>query len=140
MPGPTSSPGPLVRPAPDYQLETGPLLSIVSAVFSGQVAGMLRCAGLVLVYASRHDTLAAVVKTVVLVVDTVCGEAPAAETVCGEGGRLFRPPSFRPEPSPVQVQFVMVRVVDSQWLEPVTLGSLLAKVTSHETLVLVSTV
>src|SRR6266545_3121642 len=46
----------------------------------------------------------------------------------------------RPEPSPVQVQFVMVRLVDSQWLEPLTLGSLLVKVTSQETLVLVVTV
>jgi hypothetical protein len=34
----------------------------------------------------------------------------------------------------------MVRLVDSQWLEPLTLGSLLVKVTSQETLVLVVTV
>jgi hypothetical protein len=34
----------------------------------------------------------------------------------------------------------MVRLVDSQWLEPVTLGSLLVKVTSQETLVLAVTV
>ena len=34
----------------------------------------------------------------------------------------------------------MVRLVDSQWLEPVTLLSVLVKVTSQETLVLVLTV
>jgi hypothetical protein len=34
----------------------------------------------------------------------------------------------------------MVRLVDSQWLEPPTLGSLLVKVTSQETLVLAVTV
>ena len=35
---------------------------------------------------------------------------------------------------------MMVRLVDSQWLEPVTLGSVLVKVTSQETLWLVLTV
>ena len=45
-----------------------------------------------------------------------------------------------PEPSPVQVQLLMVRLVDSQWLEPVTLGSVLVKVTSQDTAVLVLTV
>ena len=34
----------------------------------------------------------------------------------------------------------MVRLVDSQWLDPATLGSVLVKVTFHETLVLAVTV
>jgi hypothetical protein len=42
----------------------------------------------------------------------------------GEGGRLFRPPSpVGPDSTraePVKVQLVMVRLVDSQWLEPAT--------------------
>src|SRR5215203_4970150 len=50
---------------------------MVRAVFSRQVAWMLFCNGLVLVYVRRHDTVADVVETVVFVVLTVCGEAPA---------------------------------------------------------------
>ena len=43
------------------------------------------------------------------------------------------------EPSP-GLQFVMVRLVTSQWVEPVTLLSVLANVTNQDTLWLVPTV
>jgi len=46
----------------------------------------------------------------------------------------------RPEPGPLQVQLVMVRLVVSQWLVEATLLSLLVKVTSHDTPVLALTV
>jgi hypothetical protein len=40
---------------------------------------------------------------------------------------------------PIQVQLLMVRFVDSQWLDDVTLLSPLVNVTSHDTAVLVLT-
>src|SRR5215472_10603625 len=57
----------------------------------------------------------------------------------GEGGRRCRPPSYgrvRREPGPVQLQLVMFRVVDSQWLEDATLGSVLTNLTCQDTVVM----
>ena len=71
-------------------------------------------------------------------------QAPDPRVPEAEGGRLLRAPfrsvRSRPKPSRYRVQLVMVRLVDSQWLEPDTLGSVLVKVTFHETLVLAVTV
>src|SRR5260370_6100363 len=53
----------------------------------------------------------------------------------GEGGRLPGPLLSvlpRPEPGPLRVQLLMVRLVDSQWLEDATLGWLLVHVASHD--------
>ena len=47
---------------------------------------------------------------------------------------MLRPPCAWP-----RGQFVMVRLVTSQWVEPITLESLLVNVTSQETLRLLST-
>src|SRR5215472_2770354 len=59
----------------DHGLETVPSLSMLSAVFSKHFAEMLCCAVLLLSKLTSHDTLAAVVETVVLVVCTVVPEA-----------------------------------------------------------------
>ena len=56
---------------------------------------------------------------------------------------MFRPPSsgrVPAGPGPVRVQLVMVRLVNSQWLEDATLGSELLKLTSQDTALVAWTV
>src|SRR5215469_18632101 len=90
-PGPLLLAGPRHRRGPepfslltsdggDHGLVTGPSFWMFSPVVSKHFGEMLCCAGLVLSKLTSHDTLAAVVETVVLVVCTVVPEAALTVT------------------------------------------------------------